>query len=211
MSMPKLSVIVPTNRDIYKKCLDSIRAQTFQDFEVIVEKGDRTASQNRNEGYTKASGELLLFSDDDIFWEPYAFEIMADMLEREPEAAFSYGWFEFSNAPETGKIARVPFDAKQLRKKNYISTMSMVRREDFPGFDESLKRHQDWDLWLTIVGKGKKGAYCGDDHRLFTTESKQGISSGHAGIGIAESASIVAEKHGILFEELDETVRNART
>jgi len=46
---------------------------------------------------------------------------------------------------------------KKLKKFNYIDVTSLLRREDFPRFDESLKKFQDWDLWLSIAQKGKTG------------------------------------------------------
>ena len=39
--------------------------------------------------------------------------------------------------------------------------MALIRREDFPatGWDESLKKFQDWDLWLTMLSLGKIGYF----------------------------------------------------
>jgi hypothetical protein len=34
-----------------------------------------------------------------------------------------------------------------------------MRREIFPGFDETLESLQDWDLWLTIAERGGKGLF----------------------------------------------------
>jgi hypothetical protein len=41
----------------------------------------------------------------------------------------------------------------------YIHTTSLIRRDHFVGFDPSLKRFQDWDLWLTMMEKGDHGYY----------------------------------------------------
>jgi hypothetical protein len=46
-----------------------------------------------------------------------------------------------------------------LRERNYIDLASLLRARCFPGFDEALRRCQDWDLWLNIVlnqrGRGR--------------------------------------------------------
>ena len=41
----------------------------------------------------------------------------------------------------------------------YIHTTSLIRKKDFPGFDENIKRLQDWDLWLTMLEQGKRGIW----------------------------------------------------
>jgi hypothetical protein len=39
--------------------------------------------------------------------------------------------------------------------------MSLIRRSDFPetGWDESIKKLQDWDLWLTMLEQGHVGLW----------------------------------------------------
>lgn len=41
----------------------------------------------------------------------------------------------------------------------FIHTTSLLRRNDFPGFDENIKRLQDWDLWLTMLEQGRTGVW----------------------------------------------------
>lgn len=96
--MPKISVIVPIyNAERYlKKCVDSILAQTFQDFEILLiddgstdlsgsicdsyadtdnrvrvfHKPNEGVSQARNDGVRQAVGEYFAFSDSDDTVEP---------------------------------------------------------------------------------------------------------------------------------------------
>jgi len=53
-----------------------------------------------------------------------------------------------------------------LKQNNYIPTTSLIRRKDAIKWDESLKRFQDWDLWLTMSEAGKTGVWV--DEYLFT-------------------------------------------
>ena len=71
--------------------------------------------------------------------------------------------------------------------------MSLLRRAKFPGWDERLKRHQDWDLWLSMVDKGSEGVCCGQ--YLFETPIREGSISSGGSISVGESMAIVAEKH----------------
>jgi len=114
------------------------------------------ASRARNFGFKKSSGDYLFFCDADVmFLKNNALEKMIKTLEANPDKAYCYSSFKYGF--KTFKL--FPFDPEKLKQNNYISTMSLVRREKFPGFDESLKRFQDWDLWLTLLEKGETGIY----------------------------------------------------
>jgi hypothetical protein len=76
-------------------------------------------------------------------------------LKSDNEASFVYSSFKWG----WKKFKLWPFDSEKLKQMPYIHTSSLIRREVFPCFDESLKKFQDWDLFLTIVEKGGRGAY----------------------------------------------------
>jgi len=83
------------------------------------------------------------------------------------------------------------FDANSLHRSNYISTMSLIRTEKFPGFDESLHRFQDWDLWLTMLHNGDTGEFTGECS--FKTESRpHGISSS---VSMKPAVDAIMTKH----------------
>ena len=58
------------------------------------------------------------------------------------------------------------FNIEELKENNFIHTTSLIRRKDVMAWDESLKRFQDWDLWLTMSEEGKSGVWVDDE--LFT-------------------------------------------
>ncbi|MDD5290315.1 MAG: glycosyltransferase family A protein [Patescibacteria group bacterium] len=119
----------------------------------------------RNFGFQKSSGEYVFFCDADVvFLKTDALEKMIKILEENPNKAFCYSSFKFG----WKKFPGVKFDAEKLKQNNYISTMSLVRRAwlekistDKP-WDESLKKFQDWDLWLSIVENGGEGILISD-------------------------------------------------
>ncbi len=193
---PKISVIIPAYQHAREipLCLDSIFRQTFTDFEVIVVNDgstDRTlealapyrdritvvtqenrgAPAARNRGFTLSRGPYVLFCDADVVMRPEYLATMLATLERHPEASYAYSSFRYG----LKKFRSWPFDADRLRTMNYIMTSSVIRREHFPGFDESIRRFQDWDLWLTMLEQGRIGVWIPEI--LFTViPHKEGIS-----------------------------------
>lgn len=132
--------------------------------EIIVNDDEGKAPKKRNDGFAKATQPLLFFCDDDIVLPANYLQGLLDALNKNPDVSFAYtGYHGIVLHPETHpmhgnfEINAVPFNATNLQYGNYISTMSLVRKDIFPGFDENLKRFQDWDVWLTIVKRGGKG------------------------------------------------------
>lgn len=177
---PVVSIVVPTYQHAREiaRSLDSILAQTFDGYEIIVvndgstddtlaalapyanrvmliNQENRGGNAARNRGFREAKGKYLLFCDADVIMRPDMLAKMLVTLEAHPEASYAYSSFRFG-----WKMFRFwPFDAAKLQKMNYIHTTSLIRREHFPGFDEKIKRLQDWDLWLTMLEQGRVGVW----------------------------------------------------
>lgn len=127
---PRVSVVVPLyNKEQYvARCLSSIRAQTFADYELIVvddgstdagpavarrllRTGDQLIAQSnagpgraRNTGIEAARGELVAFLDADDEWLPGFLATMVSLLALCPEAAFAGCRYEQTG----GTLLRVP-------------------------------------------------------------------------------------------------------
>lgn len=139
--------------------------------------GHQGAAAARNFGYAKSSGEFVFFCDSDvIFLKNYALEKMIKVLQKNQNKAYCYSSFKYGW--KTFKCGE--FDQEKLKQNNYISTMSMIRRsalekviksigwdpdfhqDDKRGnkpFDKTLKRFQDWDLWLSFLEQGETGIW----------------------------------------------------
>jgi len=165
-----ISVIIPVynNYKTLGPCLSSVVRQTWQDIEVIVvddgslysekirkivakfpnvkliRQSNKGAPAARNKGFTESKGEYLLFLDADIILQEKALEKMIKKLSSS-EASFCYSAFRLG----WKKYKLVEYDYEKLKQFNYIHTSALIKRQFFPGFDESLKKFQDWDLWLT--------------------------------------------------------------
>ncbi|MBI4098574.1 MAG: glycosyltransferase family 2 protein [Candidatus Magasanikbacteria bacterium] len=138
------------------------------------------ASAARNRGFQECHAELvsaspndyIIFCDADITMRPDCLEKMHRALEEHPNASYVYSSFKFGFKTFTCGA----FDADRLRKMPYITTTSLIRAKDFSGFDESLKKFQDWDLWLTMLAQNKIGVWVPEV--LFSvTPRKSGMSS----------------------------------
>ncbi len=177
-----ISIIIPVYNQkpkILKRCLDSIAKQTFKDFEIIiVDDGSDSrfkisdlrfqitnlkivrqehggANKARNRGFAESKGEFVLFCDSDIKMRKDMLQMMARALKENPEASYAYSSFKYG----WKKFKLWPFAAEKLKKTPYIHTTSLIRREHFPGFDENVKRLQDWDLFLTMAEQGHCGVW----------------------------------------------------
>ena len=177
-----ISIVVPcyNHANALPALLQSMAKQTYTEFEVIVvDDGsidnpcavvnnlskifsfplqcyvtkNQGAPAARNFGASKARGEYLLFADADLVMQPNMLERLLETLHNNPQASYAYSAFRFG----WKKFSAVSFDASALRKMNYIHTSALIRRGDFVGFDESLHRFQDWDLWLTMLANNKLG------------------------------------------------------
>jgi len=69
--LPRLSLIIPTadadRGGYFRQLLQTLTKQTFQDFELLVIKGDKRQGRGINIGAELAGGEYLLTVDDDSF------------------------------------------------------------------------------------------------------------------------------------------------
>jgi len=119
----------------------------------IINQENQGAPAARNHGFRESHGEYILFWDADTVAKPVMLTKMQSILADNPEVSYVYSGFKFG----WKKFICQPFSAEKLKQVNYIDVGALIRRIDFPGFDEKLKRFQDWDLWLTMLEQGKQG------------------------------------------------------
>jgi len=194
-----ISVIIPTYQHArtLSACLKSLLNQTAPPTEIIVVDDGSTDSTRkivgafgkqvmyfyqsnqgapvaRNYGAKFATGDLLLFCDADVVASPGMLEKMSKTLNDHPGISYVYCGFRWAHK----RFRSRPFDPTVLLHTNFIHTTSLLRAADFPCFDPTLKRFQDWDLWLTLLRKGKWGLSI--DEELFRIQ----LSLGRKGISV---------------------------
>lgn len=189
MPKRKVSIVLATYNSLeaLKKAVESVLNQTYKNIElIIVDDGstDKTpeylnqfkrdpkvkvfrqenmgANHARNRGAELASGDFLLFTDDRVILFPDLVEKQLVALENEGEASYAYCDFKVRVKEGSWRnplFKSRPFDPSILKISNYVSVVSLIRREHFPGFDQDIKCYGDWDLWLTMLDNGYIGVY----------------------------------------------------
>lgn len=150
--MPRFSIIVPVyNVEKYlAECVESVLAQTFSDWEMILvddgspdqcprlcdewaEKDNRIKvvhkengglSSARNAGIRHCKGDYLLFLDSDDFYnDKNALKIFNEKLNENETDVLIFGCTDFNM--NTGKtvVSRTGYDLDLIAKNNYVDTL----------------------------------------------------------------------------------------
>jgi glycosyltransferase involved in cell wall biosynthesis len=195
---PAVSVIIPAYRasgDI-AAALDSVFAQTFPHFEVIVindgspdsaeleaalepyrsrlryiVQPNRGAGAARNTGIRASRARYLAFLDADDRWTPDFLGQQLSYLDAHPDCDLVYadalvsgesplaGRRFMENAPSDGDVTLLSLVEQRC---NIVLSTVVARRTallDAGLFDESLRRGQDFELWLQLAWRGAALAY----------------------------------------------------
>jgi glycosyltransferase involved in cell wall biosynthesis len=130
---------------------------------LFLNQENKGAPAARNRGRLEAKGDYLFFCDADAVLKERALEALLAALQANLSVSYAYSSFLWGS--RLFKLS--PFSAARLRQAPYIHTMSLIRAADYPinGWDENIKKFQDWDLWLTMLNAGKVGVFV--DQTLF--------------------------------------------
>ncbi len=169
----------------------------------VITQPNQGAPTARNKGFANSKGVYVIFWDADTLANPQMLQKMFAYLQKHPDASYAYSQFKFG----WKTIKSQHFDAGKLKQVNYIDVTSLIRRESLvksplgrgrggletfksPScqegvggvaeagpFDTSLKRFQDWDLWLTLLSHGKTGIFIPEVLYEKVVGSREGIST----------------------------------
>jgi predicted nucleic acid-binding Zn-ribbon protein len=184
---PRVSIIVTCYNlgEFIEEALDSVRSQTFPDYEtIVVDDGSnepatleilsrleargvrvvRTSNRGlpaaRNTGIAATSGEFVCCLDADDRLRPNFLERSVRALDESPEMAFASHWLR-TFGDENGEWRPERCDFPSLLDMNSVNGAALVRRhvvESVGGYDESFVHGcEDWDFWISIVEAGHKG------------------------------------------------------
>lgn len=188
-----VSIIVPLSdkrkKFFYEFVFPLLEANLVK--EIIINDNFGSAPKKRNEGFKKSNEEYVFFCDDDILLPSnYISKLYNFLIKRRSvnnNIGYTYtGYRGIVLNPETHpmktnfEIQSIPFSGERLKMGNFISTMSLVCKNCLPQdgpFDESLKRLQDWNLWLTMLENGCEGVLYPEDSKFMAFYLDEGITS----------------------------------
>jgi glycosyltransferase involved in cell wall biosynthesis len=166
MNNPKITLIISTNpneKHFLQECLDSIHAQTFTDFEIIV----LSESISKNEAVKKAQGQwiCLINGSDKI-----APDCLQKLFEIAQQNVFDLIYCQAELINKKNSLIILPFASKvEMSKQNCLPNLVLYRKSDFEkygGYDENLDfGFEDWDFYLNFI-QDKKDFYCLPNHLL---------------------------------------------
>jgi len=183
--MPKVSVIIPCyNLGQYlDEAVESVLAQTFQDFEIIIVNDGSTdeftnkllANYNkpktkvlttenqglpsaRNNGIKISGGEYICCLDADDKYHPEFLAKTAAVLDNEikHKLGFVTTWVQIFDE-STAFWETSSFNPTRLAVENIVHVASLFRRECWEkkgGYSTNLSGYQDWDFWIAVAAMG---------------------------------------------------------
>lgn len=183
-------------------CLPSLKANDPFKIEVMDEEGVPAAQ--RNLGQMRVSTPYVFHADDDLILRADCLKKMLLALTEYRECAFAYCDFIRVTMPYAPlhPWASVmmhrsgEWDRRRIRRESYVDTAALIRRDTFPGFDETpeMGRFHDWDLFLTMSHRGHKGIWVPELlYHAYNTDV--GLSSSQ---DYAKALELVKRKHGLV-------------
>lgn len=178
--MPKVSVIIPFQNRIpwLTEAVDSVLAQTFQDFEIIIidngstdvyqppddprisyiRQEDRGPAGGRNRGMDLARGEYIAFLDSDDLFMPTKLQRQVAFMDSHPETLLTHtSYTRMSREGEdletinSGKFSGGLCD--ELIFSCPPATPTIMLRDSGVRFNEEAKPDGDVIMWLEIAAK----------------------------------------------------------
>lgn len=133
-------------------------ASTDSRIQLFQNKTNLGAGVSRNIGIKAAQGSFIAFLDADDLWMPKKLEIQLEFMKSH-DLDMTYSSYYLIN--ESGKelfkkIEALPIlSYKKLLKSNYVGNLTGIYSVKKLGkiYSPTLRKRQDWALWLTILKK----------------------------------------------------------
>lgn len=114
----------------------------------------------RNTGILASKGDFICYLDDDCEYTTRHIErLLFELVASGKDIAYADQWIVFEDGRRAEGIA-MDFDGQYLLNKNFIDTNEVMHTRDIVfavgGWDETLPRFMDWNLWVRMLKWGAK-------------------------------------------------------
>ena len=181
--VPRVSVVMATyNQARYiQAALDSIRNQTFTDFELIVvndgctdetpailrgyqccwpfillDQANQGQARSLNNGFAVAQGEYLTWTSSDNILLPHMLTTLVSALDGRQAVGLVYSdWDVIDGEGQlTHHVHTVDYDRLKLLRHNFVNASFLYRRscqQCVGPYDTAIGKKFDWDYWLRMA------------------------------------------------------------
>ena len=228
--MPRVSVVICCyNLGRYlDEALDSVLAQTMQDFEIIVINPSSTdgftnrlladykrpktrvmhtpfmsVSESRNLGIAKSMGPYICCLDADDLLEPTYLEKACAVLDREAGVGFAGCWYEAFGA-DSWSHTPASWTIEDFLVENRAPVASVFRKEAWRGvggYDEKLLGYEDWEFWISLLGAGHACHIIPEILFRYRVRADSKIKTSNAPANRGVIMEIIIRKHERAFRE----------
>jgi glycosyltransferase involved in cell wall biosynthesis len=179
--------------------------QPYLDRIMYIKQTNKRAAGARNTAIASARGEFLAFLDSDDTWLPNHLESQMKQFEAEPELALVYANAVLVGDPKSqiefmqvcpshgeGSFEALVVERCQVPVSTVVARKAAILEAG--GFDESLARCDDYDMWLRTAFYGGKIGY--------NRQVQARLSDGRPG-SLGVSRSKMAEAYWFILEKAD--------
>jgi glycosyltransferase involved in cell wall biosynthesis len=174
---------------------------------VYIKQENKRCAGARNTAIRHARGEFLAFLDSDDIWFPEHLASQMKLLEQDPSLDMVFSNAQLMGDPKGRDFMQkcptdgmATFDAI-VHEKCHISVSTVVIRKSVVvnagGFDETLARCDDYDMWLRGAFEGAKIG--------FNRDVQAKLNGGRPG-SLGESRAKMAEAYWLILEKAIRTL-----
>jgi len=235
---PRVSVIMPVfdAGPFVTEALDSVAAQTYRDFEVVIVDDGSTESRTlaaldrvrsrpgvtvlrtenhgpaaaRNLAIERARGSYVLPLDADDYLAPAFLARTVPVLDADPGVGVVYTWVGLVGSHH-GVWRTGGFTLHELLTRCTIHVASLYRREiwtDVGGYDgRFVESCEDWDFWLGAAARGWTGHGVPEVLAYYRrTPASRELNARAPGVSARLMRSMVEKHRGLYEANLEEAL-----
>ncbi len=226
MTVPTIGVFLPCyNAHIYlPRALESLRTQTFQDFEIIIindgstdpetiayletvpddirviHQENRGLAGARNRGFTEARADLILPLDCDDWLAPQFLEEAYAALQAAPEKSFVFAGLTLEGEGEGALEKQFNlFEQLYFNQLPYCMLMPRAAWKEIGGYDEAMRLgYEDWEYNIRLGLLGWTGIPLSKPHFHYHV-SASGMLASTSRIRHIELWRYIRDKHASAY------------